>query len=254
MRALTPVELLAVWEQGLSAPPGEQALSLLAAACPDLGWEELERLPIGLRDGLLLTLRELTFGARLASVMPCPACGERLEMAFGAAEIRAAPPRRVPTEGVMDTRSPENLVVTQDGYRVEFRLPDSRDVAAVSEPDDREEAGAQLLDRCLLVVSRDGVAVPTRALPAAVAQAVTERMAEADPQAEVQLTLVCPTCGHSWQTLFDILTFFWAEINAWALRALREVHILAAAYGWCEAEILALSPRRRQIYLELIAG
>jgi hypothetical protein len=34
---------------------------------------------------------------------------------------------------------------------------------------------------------------------------------------------------------------------------LREVDTLAAAYHWAEADILALSPRRRQAYLELCA-
>ena len=37
-------------------------------------------------------------------------------------------------------------------------------------------------------------------------------------------------------------------------RILREVHTLAAAYGWSEAEILALSPARRRVYLELAAA
>ena len=51
----------------------------------------------------------------------------------------------------------------------------------------------------------------------------------------------------------DVAAFFWTELNAWAVRLLREIHALASAYGWREADILALSPKRRDLYLELIS-
>ncbi|HXI74354.1 MAG TPA: hypothetical protein VNG94_02120, partial [Pyrinomonadaceae bacterium] len=88
----------------------------------------------------------------------------------------------------------------------------------------------------------------------AVTDAVAKRMAEADPQADLRLDLSCPACGHRWQALFDIDSFFWSEINAWAQRVLTEVHALASAYGWRERDILDLSPRRRQFYLGLVSG
>jgi len=94
--------------------------------------------------------------------------------------------------------------------------------------------------------------VPAAALPAEVVTAIAQCMAEADPQADVQLALACPQCQHAWEASFDIVSYFWSEIQAWAGRILREVHSLASAYGWREAEILALSPWRRQAYLELI--
>lgn len=79
-------------------------------------------------------------------------------------------------------------------------------------------------------------------------------MARADPQADVRLAIACPSCGHQWQGIFDIVTFFWSEIESWASRILHEVHLLALAYGWHEREILALSPRRRQFYLDMVGG
>ena len=91
-------------------------------------------------------------------------------------------------------------------------------------------------------------------LPAAVFTAVQERISQVDPQADVTLALTCPACSHRWEAIFDVLTFFWTEIQAWAQRVLREVHVLASAYGSREADILALSPSRRQAYLEMIAG
>jgi len=51
---------------------------------------------------------------------------------------------------------------------------------------------------------------------------------------------------------FDILTYLWSEIEDWAQRLLLEVHTLALAYGWSERDILAMSPRRRRLYLEMV--
>lgn len=35
---------------------------------------------------------------------------------------------------------------------------------------------------------------------------------------------------------------------------LYDVHLLAQAYGWSEASILAMSPKRRQTYLDWVVG
>jgi hypothetical protein len=83
-----------------------------------------------------------------------------------------------------------------------------------------------------------------------VIESLIERIAERD-QAEIRIALTCPDCGYRWNELFDIVSFFWTEIDAWARRLLREVHVLASAYGWNEHDILSLSPVRRQIYLAL---
>jgi hypothetical protein len=68
----------------------------------------------------------------------------------------------------------------------------------------------------------------------------------------VGLHLSCSACGGAWDRPLDIGQFLWDEISAEAHRLAREVHALARAYGWSEAEILGLSPRRRQLYLELV--
>jgi hypothetical protein len=77
-------------------------------------------------------------------------------------------------------------------------------------------------------------------------------MSSADPLADVQLALTCPACDHKWEQAFDIADFLWNEIQAWAQQTLRDVHSLALVYGWREADVLALSPTRRQMYLELV--
>jgi hypothetical protein len=130
-----------------------------------------------------------------------------------------------------------------------FRLPDSRDLAAVAGCEDKATARSLLVQRCVSWANREGESVAE--LPAEVTTKLAQRMAERDPQAEVMLDLRCPTCDHAWQALFDIVSFFWTELAAQARRLLREIHTLARAYGWREADILSMSARRRQFYLEL---
>ena len=242
MRPLSAAELLGAWEQGRAQTAVERSLALLAAACPGATPEALGQLSIGQRDARLLTLREWTFGPQLIGVARCGQCGEYLELAFSTGEIRALP----------EVEPAGTLALEAGGYQVHFRLPNSFDLLAIAATNDAAAARQALFERCLLAARRtedDGQAAE---LPTVVVDAVAEQMARADPQADVQLALSCPACGHAWRATFDIAAFFWSEIGAWAGRILREVHSLAAAYGWSEAEILALSPWRRQVYLEMV--
>ncbi len=244
MRLLSASELLRVWDEGRVLPPTERALLLLAAACPEEDPGSLAALPVGRRDERLLMLREWTFGSSFSGLARCPSCGERVEASFTAGEVRA----RAPAE------EDHESVVTVDGYRVTFRLPDSADLTTLYGFDDAAAAKRHLLGRCLLEARRSGKRLPVGRLPAKVIAAVDRRMAELDPQADTQAAVHCPACAHAWHAAFDIVAFFWAEIEGWAWRTLRDVHVLASAYSWTEAEILALSPARRGLYLQMING
>ncbi len=239
MRALSASELLSVWEHGLAQSPIERALTLLAAADPESAPDDMARLSIGQRDAQLLTLREWMFGSQLVSLANCPECGEQLELAFDVSDIRA---------GQTDQGQ---ALASAAGYEVDMRLPNSLDLAAIASHNSTE-ARRLLLDRCIVRLQREGADAPLDRLPEDVKTAISEQMALADPQANVELALACPACSHQWQAVFDIATFFWSEINAWAIRLLREVHAIASAYGWREADIVALSPMRRQLYLDMI--
>ena len=227
MRALSTTELLSVWERGIGQPPVQRALTLLAAANPESSPVALANLSIGQRDARLIALRELTFGAEFTGLVNCPACDEKMELTFNAADLRPE----------NETELPGEFDLQMEGHHLRFRLPTSADLLAVNH---RE----QLLDRCL----SNGRAE----LPEPIIAAVIETMSRADPLADIQLTLRCASCGHQWAAPFDIGAFFWTELNAIARGLLREIHALASAYGWTEAEILALSPARRRCYLEMV--
>jgi hypothetical protein len=115
-------------------------------------------------------------------------------------------------------------------------------------------ARALLLEQCIRSAERRGDEITAAQLPESVVERISARMSEADPQADIQLALKCPVCSDEWNAAFDIESFFWIEINAWAARILGEVHILASAYGWSEQEILRVSAWRRECYLNLVNG
>ncbi|MFL6216666.1 MAG: phage baseplate protein [Blastocatellia bacterium] len=254
MRGLTAAELLAAWEQGIGHPPFRRALILLAAAQPDCSIEQLARLSIGQRDARLLALREQTFGSRLVSVATCEACGEQLELTFDADEIRAAPVDQLTLRSPADEAAePQCLSLNLNGYDISFRLPASIDLEAIAEVGEPAASPRVLLQRCIQSATFDGTAVSVSDLPADLLAVVAARMEEADPQANVQLNLTCAPCGKPWQAVFDIEAFLWAEITRWAERLLLDVHQLARAYGWREADILAMSPHRRRFYLDLLS-
>ena len=245
MRALTATEVLGIWERGMGQPSPQRAITLLGPVCAESP-ERLAQLPIGRRDCRLLALREHTFGPQVTSLCECPECRERIEFEFDVADVR----------GDSETELAEiadAITVRHDGFEVTCRLPNTADLVAVRDAGDAHRARQQLFESCLLSArNQSGDQIPSSALPEELSASVAARMAEADPQGEVELAVICPHCDHRWTPLFDIAGFFWIEVEAYAQRLLREVHELASNYGWREADILHLSAARRQAYLELI--
>jgi T4 bacteriophage base plate protein len=243
MRPLSSIELLSVWERGANLGPLARAeLFLHTASEPDRD-PDPSRLSIGERDSRLLTLREWTFGNEVTAATRCPKCRGEIELSFRISDIRVA------------LCSEPDLTFCWDGYKIQFRLPSCADVAIASQQDSAESPFSRhLVGRCVSSVEREGQTVSTELLPDSVIDALSNRMSEIDPQAETELALSCESCGERWNALFEVESFFWCEVQAWAVRLLEEVHQLAASYGWSEYEILSMSAFRRSVYLDLITG
>lgn len=245
MRGLSAADVVAVWERGQERHPVDRALLLLGAALPARSRDELAALTVGQRDGLLLLARERTLGPTLQCFVPCPACALSLEFPVEVREILVADPH-APLEREHEC--------TAEGVTMRFRLLDSRDLAAVARVPDAAAARRALLARALLSARAEngngGEPLPPSRLPPAAAAALAAELAKQDPQSEVEFNLRCAGCGHAWLSLLDVAAFFWAEVTVQARRLLREVHQLATAYGWREADVLGMSAARRAFYLE----
>ncbi|MBE7169317.1 MAG: phage baseplate protein [Williamsia sp.] len=244
MRPLTTTELLDVWEQGSRRSLLQRSLLLLQVACafPDAG--TVARFSIGERDARLLKLREWMFGDRFVNTANCPQCGEQIEWTVPIEDLRLQPWSR--QEG-----SP-TFTLQDGGYEVRFRLPNSEDMALIASLPAYQPDPGKLLADCILRASHHGEECSPDTLPAALLEAINQRMAAEDPQADIRMVLSCPQCACTWEAPFHILSYLWTEIDAWARRILQEVYLLARAFSWSEQDILNLSPYRRQLYLEMI--
>jgi len=238
MLTLTATDWLNAWEHSLTLSPALRPCALLAPILPD-GQEGAEHLSIGTRDSHLLDLYMALFGPKLEATATCPACGERQEFVISVDDLRETPPE-----------SPRQDLAWGDGtIRVRFRLPDSRDLAAIEGAESQEGAERTLLQRCCISVADGDRDIAATDLPGDVVSALSDAMAAADPQALTELALTCPDCGHGWVDALDIGVYLAEALGYWAERLLDQVHLLAGAYGWSERDILGLSPQRRMRYL-----
>jgi hypothetical protein len=220
--------LLALWEQGQGRQPLDRAL-LLAWACA-AGPVPAE-LPLGTRDAALLNARIQRFGATLPASADCPHCGNTMAFTLPLHELAAAAPAAAP-----------GTVVACGEAR--FRLPTSADVAAALVQAEPRRALAQAL-----CVQGDAAVLDATALAALEAALVA-----ADPAAQIDITLACDACGKPFDAPFDPAECLWLDVARRARRTLDDVHQLASAYGWSEADVLAVPPQRRRHYLQRVAG
>jgi hypothetical protein len=242
MLGLDATRTLEVWEAAAAAPLSRRTIALLAAAGTGTA-DELARLPLGRRDALLLQLHGATFGDRLDGLADCPSCGTAVELTLACAELLS---------GVPEAEA-EPTMLEVAGWALHWRPPDSEDMAAAAACPDAGEGSALLLARCVRdAKSPAGEPVAPPELPEHVVVALADAIVKADPLAEVIVELVCPQCTDAWEASLQIGAFVWARLQAAGQRLLRDVDALARAYGWTEAEILALPPGRRAAYLALV--
>jgi hypothetical protein len=242
MRALTASELLDVWDEGRDRSSIERGLRLLAVACPATERSAVAQWSIGERDARLLQLREGLFGSRLVCTAICPHCGERLEWESDVSTLRLQAVQPVEPGRILELRS--------DPYVIRYRLPNSDDMLRAVAVEAYRTDTRRLLDDCIVEIQ--GLPEAGVVLPDEVYRRLDAAMADADPQADIAIALTCPACAFAWSALFDILSYLCAEIDNWAHHTLVEVYTLARGFGWSERDILAMSARRRQLYLELL--
>lgn len=256
MEALTAADLLDIWERGTPLGPLDRTLTLLGRARPDLPGPALPGVSIGRRDSELLQLRRATFGEHMTAVVDCPGCSARLEFEFDASDVIADEPELPPDH---------LLRIAVGGRELAVRVPTSEDVAmaigAAGGVDPEPAATRRALLGRLVVEGWGGpdddataTAVTTDDVPDALQTAIVDAILEADPGADIRLAVACPDCGADWEAMLDVPTWLWTEVEASARRLAVDVAQLAAAYGWREADVLELTPWRRQLYLDLAAG
>jgi hypothetical protein len=252
MTAIAAQDILAAWDRLCLLPRATHWDARNSALLSALG-VAAARDTAGARQAALLELFAANFGERLDGVAACPGCATEVELTVPVAELVAGMPSPEPVEPL-----------DVDGVRVRWRLPGAADLAVSARCADPAEGAVLLLERIAVAdpscaategaTSRDaGVGagdglVMTQPVRAALAQ----RVAAADPFADITFGLACPECPMSWESPLDVGEFVWAGLRSAARRLLGEVDELARAYGWSETWILGLSQQRRDSYLGLV--
>jgi hypothetical protein len=193
------------------------------------------------RDAALYDLRRELFGDRAVALAACPRCQEQLEVPL---DLRALLPTR-------EVSIPDP--VRADGFVATVRAPTTTDLVEIQDAADEDVALAALTTACVESLrGPDGQTCPVDDAPASIQTLARLRLAELLDDIDVELQVTCTACGCAFSAPFEIASFLLREVQAWASHLLHDIHVIAGAYGWDESTILALTPRRRQAYLDQI--
>ena len=237
MRALTGELLLKAWDAGVSEHNLDRALTMLCLGLPGSERERFAEISIADRNRLLLQLRAVTFGPVLKGFATCGHCSTRIEFALSV-EAMLKQFEHISNEGV------EWL---ECGRQLRLRPVNTQDLLVSSKVNDVGEAQKLLLRRCSNLGD-----VPSLEDAPFLVEATLKKFDELHEAAELRCAIECPECSANETLDLDIATFFWLEVRHAAQRLLREVHVLADAYGWSESSIVRMPPQRRSAYLEML--
>ncbi len=207
---------------------------LTAALGPDddIAGDVWWTVPVHARIALALAVAELATGQAIEVTLPC-ACGETASLDLTAAELLAFSRERAAGRIELDIA----------GFRV--RIPVGRDQLHWLELGRTTATDAELA-RGVLSHLAGGVALADADLTA-----IERALAEADPLVDFQIDSSCPDCGAALHATVDLEAIALGRLRRVQRTLIEEVHVLASAYHWTEAQIVALPAWRRGEYLAL---
>lgn len=229
--------LLKIWDQGSHLHPVDRALFLVTQARMDIPVDIVADLSLGFINKSLIQMQLELFGHQMSAIVRCSNCHESLELSLDLHRILQQLPD-------LENEALYSSCIHFNDYR--FRLPNSRDLAFIYQQSDSADCVDGLLQRCCITQ-------PDKSpLSVEMMDAVASLMEEIDPALDINCNLVCELCDFQNSYPFDVGRYLWLEIESFAKKLLREIHILASSYGWSEQTILALTQKRRQQYLNMV--
>ena len=202
---------------------------------PDAAW----RWSVADRLQALLAILAASHGPALDALCACgdPACGAAIALELPLASlVRRAPPH-------VEWRDAGNRVLRA-------RMPSGEDLRAWrGHLDDPAWMAARLL------ASIDGATPQAPWHPTqADVDALDAELEAADPLTALTVPVRCPECGADTPVALDLERLALEALHRRQRTALDDVHRLALAYHWAEADILALPEARRRAYLARLDG
>lgn len=191
------------------------------------------RLAVADRDRVLVRLHLDLYGAAISSTLTCRGCGELFDLDFRLDDLAAH-------------CEPPSSEASAEPWRVgdlQFRPLTGDDELAVL--GDRDPAAA-LFER----VSSGGDTSPPDQGRIDVAGA----LARLTPPVAAPIGARCPECATQQSADFDIQGFLLVRLLGERPRLWRSVHLIASAYHWSRAEILALTRTERETYADAVVA
>ena len=228
-------------ERGVSGVSTADAIRLLDALYEGASAQPADRftaadLVAADRDRLLAAVYRRAFGDRIESTLTCARCAKPFDLHFSLTQLDASLNRG---GGAAEWHALGNArFETNGGMR--FRLPTGEDELAAANLGE-QEAESLLLSRCAESGRWPG--------GASVFQDMLDQLA---PLLDLELNAPCPECGYSHTVQFDIQGYLLNAISSERPRLMREIHLLAATYGWSLEAILSLNRSERRQLVELI--
>jgi hypothetical protein len=229
-------QVVSAWEAAAALPPVARGVALLERAGLVDDLDAGLDLPVGESAALAARLYADAFGDVVDGLVACAECAMVLDVT-------------VPLRALPAAHGDATTVVAPDGRELRVRAPTTRDLLAAG---DRADPARALLAAC---VSAPGGA------PASADELGDEALGLVDGAAEdlagaaaIVVRATCPECGADVAASVDVGALLWDRVARAAGEALDEVAELAAAFGWSEADVLALTPLRRAAYLVLARG
>jgi hypothetical protein len=228
------VDLVRLWPAARGRTPTARVRELLVA----LHGDQVRHDPLGVHHQRALALHRTVVARAIEALVGCANCGTDNEFTVPVAQICALP-----------APPPDAAVrLAVEGGEARFRLPTVTDLDAVAGSPSAAGARALAARTCL-------DADPPELAAGEVADADLARLAQAwealDPAGSVQVDLACAGCGAAVAADVAVAEFVARDLDRAVEGLLRDVDVIARAYGWSEDAILGLPAERRRRYVDL---
>lgn len=212
--------LLDLLDYGMAGSTLKKGRLLLEIAAPDV--ENHGDVLIGDRDRIVWSLRPSINDQPAEGLWTCASCGQEMEVSF-------------PDDFKIPELKDPVSHVSWEGQDYEIRLPKLSDL---------EQAQAEAV---LFSPTRLNADAPWD--NPEFQKAAEAALDTADPGMFVTFQTDCDACGATQENVLNVVDFVWAELNQFGQRATSEILFLAERLGWSEADILAMSAKRRARYV-----
>jgi len=240
-------EITGIVEQqvaGTTTVDAVQLLENLIAEIPgSLQRDDIVQLTACDRDRLLAAIYRRIYGNRVDSSVFCAACGEVFDLHFDLTDLMDTLLPSTETE-LIQTQTDRSYLLPEG---IRFRLPTAEDELSVIGML-QEDAETLLLQRCMLKpetreMEKDGEDLLTK---------IQSAMAALAPLVDTELDAKCPECSHLQQVHFDLQHFLLQALCNDRTQLMRDLHILATAYGWGLNEILGMTRSQRKSLVAMV--